>query len=500
MKNFPAKVLWDQGEKSYLFDGSESDLYKQAASVMLEIPLPNTITVEALNGKTVVELKPRGKWRDEDGEEHVQVHVNVMQNGISPRRSLYKEALFTCIHPYSNNYKAYQIIPQNINGVTTGLDARYEDIQKFFSGQYKSVNGFYEPWLYWFLYYEKLSKGYKDQTKLFKKSAVKKKAPASGNAVATANELLYASLMAYAQNLVKKVTVVNQQNGSGFDITPRMVEEAWKIWNVMQTRKTVKGFNRQLCELMQICPRNRDWHDHNAVLAYLAKKKDDFPAIIAREEALIRAMDAVAGGNGSDTNDKAQQNAATESFKKYGIHVWEATQKQRDEVMSYLNPSLQSKVKRIYRVKPEQQEKNFARYCKQYHIREKKKLWHGSINSNWASIIKTSLSMQRGVANGRMFGDGIYFAPSAAKSFNYTSFRGTTWARGNDDTGFMGLYVTAYGNPMMVTSSGRYTQSQLQARGYNCVHAEAARTGLRADEIIFYDPDAVCLNYLVEFG
>ena len=103
-------------------------------------------------------------------------------------------------------------------------------------------------------------------------------------------------------------------------------------------------------------------------------------------------------------------------------------------------------------------------------------------------------------ANGRMFGDGHYFAPSADKSFNYTSFRGTTWAHGSSDVGFMGLYAVAYGNPWMVTSwGGKYNETMVKRNGYDCVHATARNTGLRADEVIIYSDSAICLNYIVKF-
>ena len=90
-----------------------------------------------------------------------------------------------------------------------------------------------------------------------------------------------------------------------------------------------------------------------------------------------------------------------------------------------------------------------------------------------------------------------YFAPKATKSWNYTSYHNTYWARGNSDTAFMGLYATAYGNPLDCTCAHHYIKAELGDK--NCVHAHAG-TQLRNDEIIFYDEAAVLLQYIVEFG
>ena len=64
--------------------------------------------------------------------------------------------------------------------------------------------------------------------------------------------------------------------------------------------------------------------------------------------------------------------------------------------------------------------------------KNKKLLWHGSRNENWMSIISNGLILNpNAVITGKMFGQGIYFAPKSRKSFGYTSYDGSYWARGN---------------------------------------------------------------------
>ncbi len=466
------------------YDGTESDLFKQVGQMLLTCKVPAKIVVNAQNGQAVLDVKERGTWTDDKGNVHPSIHVTG-SNNISTKPSDYKNVILTCVHPESNNYKAYELAPDN---VARNIIARYESIDKFFAGQARTVKTPYESWMYWILYYEKLSKGYVDQSSLIvdrKPLSTKKKEVKEPN---TDNASLYKLLMNYANKVVND-TFVNRNL-----ITPDMVKKAKAILKEMTKRKTVNGFNSQLQKLIAICPRKRDWMSGDKVKDFLANCVGDFERILEREENLIMAMDAVA------YND--YEEVVSESFEQFNIEVFKATDKQKDEVMGYLSPSLRPRVTQIYRVKPKEQEKKFSDYCKKHNITQIKKLWHGSRNENWASIIRTSLNLSHGCANGRMFGDGEYFATSADKSYNYTSCRGTTWARGQSNTGFMGLFATAYGNPYYVKGYGaqHYSQASINRLGYDCVHATTSNTGLRADEIIFYDENAMCLNYIVQFA
>ena len=141
-----------------------------------------------------------------------------------------------------------------------------------------------------------------------------------------------------------------------------------------------------------------------------------------------------------------------------------------------------------------------------------KQFWHGSRNENWWSIVTNGLALNPNrfrsnvVITGKMFGNGLYFAPSSAKSFNYTSFRGTSWAGGTANTAFMALYATAYGTPYEVFSWNgnwagyNYSRLQNDCKGAGCVHAKADKGMLRNDEVIFYNEDQTTINYIVEFG
>lgn len=186
-----------------------------------------------------------------------------------------------------------------------------------------------------------------------------------------------------------------------------------------------------------------------------------------------------------------------DNFQKENIIVSEASREKREKVLELLSPDLRLKVLNVYRVIPKDQEKKFKKYVKDRNISEIKSLWHGSRNENWLSIVENGLLLHpNAVITGKMFGNGIYFASNAKKSWGYTS--GGFWTReAGSYTRFMGLYATAYGNPLNVECAHSYSEGTIGDK--NCVHAHAGRQ-LCNDEIIFYNESAMLLTYLVEFA
>lgn len=345
----------------------------------------------------------------------------------------------------------------------------------------KKINEPYPTRLYWIRYYEKLSKGYIDQSKVFlapkKKPQPVSKKKAANNSI---SEKLYQQLKRYAKHVV-------EENLVSTNITEAQVKKARSFYNAMCQRKTVKGFNAQLLNLLQVSPRKARYVDD-----LLAKCKQDFPRIIDREENLILAMETVAGTH--DVSD------LTSHFAKMGIEVYVANKEQHEKVLSKLSDNLKGKVVNVYRVINKKHKERFNNYLKNEGVKKVRELWHGSRNENWLSIMQTGLLLNpNAVITGKMFGDGLYFAPGSEKSWKYTSARGSYWAHGTDNTGFMGLYATAYGKPLDVQCAGKYNQRIVKSNGKNCVHAHAG-TQLLNDEIIFYDEGAVLLNYIVEFA
>lgn len=397
--------------------------------------------------------------------------------------SQYDERYLTCIHPESNNYKFYRLMP-----CAKGIDVEYGRIGsekgEFFGA--KKINEPYPTRMFWIRYYEKLSKGYVDNSEVYlsTKASTKKAKKTNVSDLDSFAQNLYNTLLSMARQTVRE-SLVNE------DVTIGQYKKAKKIFTDLLARKTVNGFNRQLILLMQIMPRKVD-----KVNSMLAKNKDDFKRIIDREESLLNAIYAVIE---SDLSNELEAKTKS-SFEKQGIEIYIANEKQRNQVLNSLSDDLKDKVKQIYRVIPKKQLKSFNFYLKNNDIHLVKQFWHGSKNENWLSIILNGLSLTpKADITGKMFGNGIYFAPSSRKSWNYTSYHGSYWAKGTSDKAFMGLYATAYGTPKTVTSPCKYNQRILQKEKKNCVHALKGNY-LFNDEIIFYDESAMVLNYLVEFG
>lgn len=480
----PLSIRWNEDSKVIpSVEDNESDVWKEVGKILPNISVPNHITV-CYNGECAeLEVGKRGTFI-KNGVVKPSMYVKEEYNNIDLIESTYTDAYLTCVNPESNNYKFYWLKP----GID-GIDATYGRIGSERGAAFgvKDLQIPYEPYLYWIRYYEKLSKGYVDMTDIYLAKDKKKKKKAKKEVTNTnlnyteASVTLYKLLKSYARHVVEE-NLVNS------NVTEKQVKEVRKLINTLGQRKTVKGFNNVLSKILQLSPRKARF-----IGMMYALSEKDFADIIIREDNLCTAMEALIDREDAITTDK-------ECFEKFGIEVYAATDKQIEEVKRHLADGLELKVKNVYRVINKAHKRRFDKYLKDNHIKAVKQLWHGSINENWLSIIQNGLQLNPNARiTGKMFGYGIYFAPRARKSFGYTSCNGSYWARGNSSRGFMGLYATAYGTPYMVTSSGHYTQSDLNALKCNCVHATPQNTGLCNEEIVYYSESAMLLNYIVEF-
>ena len=285
---------------------------------------------------------------------------------------------------------------------------------------------------------------------------------------------------------------------NGQHITKPMVEESKNMLVYLYHYGIVKdidNFNKVLLSMMSICPRKVSSRRNGCggVEDWLAQKPEDIKKIIAREESLIQTME------GQISYTKKAINSNGQSAGYISDTVKEATPAQIEEVEKHLPRELRAKIRKVYRVIPEKKSKEYKTYKESNGITRTKLLWHGSSNENWLSIIQKSLLLKPDAKiTGKMFGNGIYFAPDANKSWGYTSGRNSYWAKGTSNTAIMGLFEVAYGNPLECYTACKYTQQYLDQYRKNCVHAKKGRS-LYRDEIVFYTEDAMVLKYLVIF-
>ena len=117
---------------------------------------------------------------------------------------------------------------------------------------------------------------------------------------------------------------------------------------------------------------------------------------------------------------------------------------------------------------------------------------------NYIGIMSEGLKLNpKAPITGKMFGHGLYFAPRAKKSINYTSISGSYWAKGSNDQAFLAVFKVAYKNQKDVMTWEPYMSSLRNIRPHDALFAHAG-TSLVNDEIIVYDEHQVTLQYLIE--
>lgn len=488
------KVEWKEGAGRAAatadLPGDESGFWQGVSAYLEGMEVPNELSVSCELGEALFEVARRGSWF-EDGIEYPSMYVRETYNGIEGLEpSEYPDVYLVCVNPESKggegSYKRYEMTQT----AEREIEASYGPCEGH-RGSSGTVT--YPSRLYWIRMVEKKSKGYRDRSREYLAEKIGRTGTAGRPRLKA--DLTCASGRLYAKLLELAESCCRENLRRGVEVTAEMAREARRCLNNMAMSKDLAKFNKWTRALIEVSPRSA-----HTVSSFFAKSEADFAKVISREESLVAAMEAVASSKRAAKADEG----APRSFADLGIEVAEVSLADAPLVRENLKGTPLAKVRRVYEVRPEAQHGRHMAYRRARGIAEEsvRYLWHGSRNENWLSIMENSLMLNpvSAVRTGAMFGPGIYFAPSCEKSWNYTSFRGSYWASGRSNTAFMGLYECAYGNPYVVQSAGSYSLSDLDARGRDCVHAYAGCSGLRNEEIVFYDEAAMCIRYLVEFG
>ncbi len=470
------------------------EVYKDVAEKMSKIPvfkLPVDVRIENIDDESqFVEYN----IKDRSGTQFIREIDNTMPDDLTNEIS---NRYLTCIDESKNSYKKYVLV---VNDAKVGESELYQntgDSKEFtaYWGRMAVEKGAlfgekcctYPLTMFWPKFFEKIGKGYKDKTEFYflSEAPEKKKVEQKECEITSINKAskeLFMDLLSWANNAVREAHV-------NAPVTEAIIKESKRLLDEMRKNalnNDSNSFTNNLLDLMAILQRPVHTGDGRGVRDMIS---GSYAQILDREDDLIAALEGVYTGKVVDVKGQFCSD----------IQVFEATEEQKEIVLKHLSPQLHDKVKAIYRVIPQKQKQAFDNYCKRNNITVTKLLWHGSRNQNWLSIVSNSLKLAPvgAIITGKMFGHGIYFGRSL-KSWGYTSYYGTRWARGTTNTAFMGLYLTAYGNPYYPTRSGEY--KHIIKPPYNCLHATPQNTGLRDDEIVFYDESAICLQYIVKFN
>lgn len=510
----------DQNSKT-VFADTPKEIYSAVGKLLISdidrSDLPTYIDVKSDNNNTArFKVIKRGTYI-KDGVKIPSLYTTCEWDYLGfDDADLWKAAeckYLVCINPESNNYKFYEFGPQfHVSGK---VSANYGRISPDGEGRFGTRTTSFDLNMFWIRYYEKLSKGYKDMTDIHNACQYNKGQSQNTNTTLeddstktapTDNQdanSLFMRLYASANGYYISATATKDEKILFRDYKPteKEVKLAEQLLQNLYKATTVENFNDNLEQLLVLVPRHIDenneyashnYVDRNVVDDLLAHDTSDFSYIIDRERNLLDAMKGIAHVHLNANGEMA------DNFKNHGVKVRKATEKQTADVLNRLEPSQRSEVVNVYRIIDKNKEKQYNDYRKEHHIKHTRKYWHGSRNETWLSIINDGLSLKYSGSNaGTMFGNGLYFAPSSDKSMLYTSRSGSYWSHGDSDTYFLGLYATAQGKAYRPTST--YDVDTTTMKNYDSVYADHKQTGLRRDEVVFYDDSAVLLEYLVEF-
>lgn len=125
-------------------------------------------------------------------------------------------------------------------------------------------------------------------------------------------------------------------------------------------------------------------------------------------------------------------------------------------------------------------------------------LFHGTRVVNILSILKSGLLMPKdtpGKTTGAMFGNGLYFSDQSTKSLNYCD--GMFWNNSvKQDKVYLLIADVAMGNYKVPTGP----TSSKPKNGYDSYYAQAARSGVRNNEMIVFNKNQIKLKYIIELS
>lgn len=407
----------------------------------------------------------------------------------------------TCVDPEKNSYKFYQI--ETKNGRTHVQYGRIGDDH----GQFGLREYEYDLDMYWVKYFEKLSKGYIDQSEIkdFDKQEDVIKTPDNSVVLSKIKSEMVGDIVEHlisrAREYVQKnYSYVSGKENKGFSL--EAVNKVNRLLDDMQNLIRDNGsiedpdeYKQKFYSVISILPRYI-----NDVKWYTEEAMRRPQQIIDRERDLAEALKTVIEQDEITKNNKSKEDTVLD---KTGLKIRPVTFNEKFEIQKKMGEKIGC-LSRALRVTNEKTEKAYQECLKEKGIRDEgcKLFFHGSRTENWWSIMKNGMSLNpNAVITGKMFGQGLYFAPKAAKSMGYTDQSGSYWAKGNDAKGYLALFEVAMGkeyHPHKVLGSS-FRGSDL-AYGCHSVYAKGGSVGLYNDEAIIYDERQCTIRYLIETG
>ena len=363
-------------------------------------------------------------------------------------------------------------------------------------------------------YSEKIHKGYTDQSdtvlgnedegKDLSDERPEEKTPSAKSIARTEANSLISRLASFAKGFIRRHYITRS---SSIKVNSRMINKVDELLKQMdasvQAGVPVSNFNTLLSEVFMAIPRVMDDTRH-----FYASTPADYGRILKREAEYIDSLRAMARTNDSQnsgiisTSDDNALADAEATIGKFGLKISPVTASQEADIRRHMGQNAPRYI-RAWRIENKTTKKAFDAYRKKLGGNANvKQLWHGSKNENFHSILCSGLLLNPNASiTGKMFGYGIYFAPSFAKSMGYTSIEGSYWAGGHSDTAYMAVFDVALGKSLDVYSYaggyGSWKEKDIRKAGCDSLFAHKGQM-LRNDEIIVYNEAAMTIRYLVE--
>ena len=410
-------------------------------------------------------------------------------------------AYLVCVDSKTNHNKFYEMT-ENDNG---SIDIAHGRVDK------TAIHHHYEAWEKNFdtLKAEKERKGYKDVTALHMKKEVSSDKVAELSYKPVEDPVVQTALDRMIES--SRMFISRNYSITADKITQKMVDEAQYdlsrlssiAANVTNAPAALYEFNKALEELFMDIPRAM-----NNVRDYMAKSTDDFDKIIQREGAMLDNLKgAIQITQPVAANDNNKDMTVLEAR---GLTMRQVSYKEEDRITDHLGKDYQGDVERrfvrAFAVENLKTRANYEQYKKDHHISPKgvKLFYHGSKVENWYSIMSTGLSLNPDArTTGKMFGQGLYFAPECRKALNYMDVKGARWNNGQSETGYTAIFSVALGKayePNRILGSN-FTGKDLP-NGCDSVFASKKNPhlGLVNDEYIVFDQNACTIKYMMEMS
>lgn len=338
------------------------------------------------------------------------------------------------------------------------------------------------------IYSKKINEGYVDTAEVH--APITKKTSNNNYDVILDDEVraLFDALMGYANKALQTSYKVSWD-----EVTPEMITTAQNIIKELDEASTVENCKKLLLLLFAIVPRKM-----KEVKDYLPTSLDDMGDILAREQELLDVLTSKI----SQEKKAEEVSSGKTILDALGLKARVCTPEEEAQIKKFMGSESAPRFKRAFRINNEKTDARFYEYMEKNGLTDKdvSYLYHGSKNQNYYGLISEGpLLNPNAPITGKMFGYGLYYSNRARKSINYTSIKGSHWAKGTSSQAFLAVYKVCYKNPKHVlhwsNEMTKYTAKKIAP--YDAVFAHGG-ADLINDEIIVYNEAQCTLQYIIE--